>query len=371
MLCQGTGGDHGGDDTLRTTTERRVARRSAGPRPPRGRRILVVGGGQQTFDAATDPIGNGRAMSLLFAREGARVAVADRDAASAAETVDRIRGEGGRGVAIVADITDEADVVRMVARGARGPRRSRRDGAERRHRRRRARGSRASRTTAWDTTLAVNLRGPVLCCREALPRLDDGASIVFISSIAGLTAGSQLVAYDASKAALAGLMRHVALEGSRRGIRANVVCPGLVDTPLGRLASAGRTSRAATPIPFGRQATGWEIAYAVALLHVGRERVRDRADARGRQRAHGTSSVPGSAVAPREQELRADLEGSRTWHEERERIGQPIDRVEGEGDRERVLDLLARDTGGQHRAHVVRIHRVLARQLAQHAQRRP
>jgi NAD(P)-dependent dehydrogenase (short-subunit alcohol dehydrogenase family) len=121
-------------------------------------------------------------------------------------------------------------------------------------------------TAAWDATLAANLRGPVLCCREALPRLDDGASIVFISSIAGLTAGSQLVAYDASKAALAGLMRHVALEGSRRGIRANVVCPGLVDTPLGRAASAGRASRAATPIPFGRQATGWEIAYAVLFF---------------------------------------------------------------------------------------------------------
>ena len=56
----------------------------------RGRKVLVVGGGQRTFDAATDPIGNGRAMSILFAREGARVAVADLNAASAAETVARI-----------------------------------------------------------------------------------------------------------------------------------------------------------------------------------------------------------------------------------------------------------------------------------------
>src|SRR5207253_1922090 len=118
----------------------------------------------------------------------------------------------------------------------------------------------------WDQTLAVNLRGPMLCCREGLPRLADGASIVFVSSIAGLRAGSQLVSYDASKAALGGLMRHVALEGSRRGIRANVVCPGLVDTPLGRIASAGRPSRTSTPIPFGRQATGWEIAYAVLFF---------------------------------------------------------------------------------------------------------
>jgi len=231
----------------------------------RGRRILVVGGGQQTFDAATDPIGNGRAMSMLFAREGARVGVADRDAASATATVDRIRGEGGEAMPIVADITDEAQVARMVTEAHSGL--GGLDGMVLNV----GIGVGALRlagvsTAAWDATLAANLRGPVLCCREAVPKLDDGASIVFISSIAGLTAGSQLVAYDASKAALAGLMRHVALEGSRRGIRANVVCPGLVDTPLGRRASAGRTSRAATPIPFGRQATGWEIAYAVLFF---------------------------------------------------------------------------------------------------------
>lgn len=61
-------------------------------------------------------------------------------------------------------------------------------------------------------------------------------------------------------------MRHVALEGSRRGIRANIVAPGLVDTPLGRLATQGRPSRGRTPVPFGRQATGWEIAYAALFL---------------------------------------------------------------------------------------------------------
>ena len=66
--------------------------------------------------------------------------------------------------------------------------------------------------------------------------------------------------------ALGGLMRHVALEGSRRGIRANIVAPGLVDTPLGRLATQGRPSRGRTPVPFGRQATGWEIANAALFL---------------------------------------------------------------------------------------------------------
>jgi len=75
-----------------------------------GRRILVVGGGQRTFDAATDPVGNGRAMSLLFAKEGAHVAVADVNRASADDTVARITGEGGRAFSIEADIAREADV---------------------------------------------------------------------------------------------------------------------------------------------------------------------------------------------------------------------------------------------------------------------
>jgi NAD(P)-dependent dehydrogenase (short-subunit alcohol dehydrogenase family) len=230
-----------------------------------GRRILVVGGGQRTFDAATDPVGNGRAMSILFAREGARVAVADRSAESATDTVERICGESGYALAIEADTTREADIARMIAEahagmgGLDGMVLNVGIGVG-------AIGLAGVKQDEWDLTLATNLRGAVLCCREAFPMLENGSSIVFISSIAGLKAGSQLVAYDASKAALAGLMRHVALEGSRRGIRANVVCPGLVDTPLGRLASAGRESRGRTPIPFGRQATCWEVAYAVLFF---------------------------------------------------------------------------------------------------------
>lgn len=237
----------------------------------KGRRILVVGGGQRTVDAATDPIGNGRAMSILFAREGASVAVADMNLPAAEGTVARIAAEGGTAMAIEADISKPGDVARMVEDaatrlggldglvlnvgvgvGALGL-----DGAT---------------PEDWDKTLAINLRGPMLTCRAALPKLADGASIVFISSIAGLVAGSRLPAYDASKAALGGLMRHVALEGARRGIRANIVAPGLVDTPLGRLATRGRPSRGRAPTPFGRQATGWEIAYA-ALFFISDESV--------------------------------------------------------------------------------------------------
>jgi NAD(P)-dependent dehydrogenase (short-subunit alcohol dehydrogenase family) len=254
---------------------RELSAESAGEAPGRGRlkgrRILVVGGGQQTFDAATDPVGNGRAMSLLFAREGAHVAVADVNRASADDTVTRIEAEGGNAFSIEADIAHEGNVVRMIDEavdslggldgmvlnvgiglGALGL-----DGVD---------------LKQWNDTFAVNLTGPMLCCRKALKHLADGSSIVFISSIAALRSGSRLIAYDTSKAALGGLMRNVAREGARRGIRANSICPGLVDTPLGRHTSAGRPSRSASGAPFGRMATGWEIAYA-ALFFIAEESV--------------------------------------------------------------------------------------------------
>ena len=118
----------------------------------------------------------------------------------------------------------------------------------------------------WDVTLTVNLRSHFLLAKESLPVLPEGGAIVFIGSVAGLQPGSRLPAYDASKAGLVGLCRHVALEGARRGVRANLVAPGLIDTPLGRNASRGRPSRERTPVPLGRQGTAWEVASAVGFL---------------------------------------------------------------------------------------------------------
>ena len=96
--------------------------------------------------------------------------------------------------------------------------------------------------------------------------MTEGGAIVFVSSIAGLRPGTRIPAYDTSKAALAGLSRHVALEGSRAGVRANIVAPGLIDTPLGRRATEGRPSRGRTPVPLGRQGTAWEVAAPVVFL---------------------------------------------------------------------------------------------------------
>jgi NAD(P)-dependent dehydrogenase (short-subunit alcohol dehydrogenase family) len=238
---------------------------SAGRGRLQGRRLLVVGGGQTDIGEPDTPIGNGRAISVLFAREGAAVAVADRDETSAAATVSLIEKENGQAFAIGADVTKDADVVRMIDEavsglggvdglvlnvgiGAGGP------------------WLEGTTRESWDKVFAVNLTSHMLTVKAALPKLGDGASIVFISSIAGLTAGSRLPAYDASKSALFGLCRHVAFEGARRGIRANVIAPGLMDTSIGRLATRGRPNRATTNIPLGRQGTGWETAYAALFL---------------------------------------------------------------------------------------------------------
>ena len=113
---------------------------------------------------------------------------------------------------------------------------------------------------------AVNLRSHFLLAQAAVPSLPEGGAIVFVSSVAGLRPGSRLPAYDASKAGIVGLCRHVALEAGRRGVRANVVAPGLIDTPLGRVATEGRPSRDKTPVPLGRQGTAWEVAAAVVFL---------------------------------------------------------------------------------------------------------
>ncbi len=236
-----------------------------------GRRVLVVGAGTQPSDDPDAPLGNGRAIAVRAAAEGATVLCADRSASSAEETAALIEAEGGTATVLVADVSTEDGCTGLIAEavGAEGE-----DGAHRpldgivlnvgigRG------GGGLAGTTAedWDVTFSVNVRSHFLLAREAMAHLSEGAALVFISSVAGLKPGSRLPAYDSSKAALGGLCRHVALEGARRGVRANVVAPGLIDTPLGRWASRGRASRERTPVPLGRQGTAWEVAAATVFL---------------------------------------------------------------------------------------------------------
>jgi len=235
------------------------------------RTILVVGAGTQSSDDSDAPIGNGRAIAVLAAQDGAHVVCADRDRSAAEHTATLIERDGGGATVVVGDVTSADDCAAIVARAseasraAGGPDR-RLDGVVVNVGIGRGAGMSGTTSDDWDATMAVNLRGHFLVARAALEVMGEGGSIVFIGSVAGLQAGSRLPAYDASKAGLIGLARHVALEGARRGVRANVVAPGLIDTPLGRLASRGRPSRARTPVPLGRQGTAWEVGAVVVFL---------------------------------------------------------------------------------------------------------
>lgn len=229
-----------------------------------GRRIVVVGAGTRITDDPEAPIGNGRAIAVLAAREGASVACVDvnRDAAEA--TASLISDEGGKAAVIAADVSDAGACAALVddAVAALGGI----DGIVLNVGIGAGVGLTGTTVEDWDLVANVNLRAHFLVCQAAKPHLGEGSSIVFISSVAGLNPGSRIPVYDTTKAALLGLSRHVAAEMAGRGVRANVVCPGLIDTPLGRVASGGRPSRDRTPVPLKRQGTAWEVAAPVIFL---------------------------------------------------------------------------------------------------------
>ena len=229
-----------------------------------GRRVLVVGAGTRSSPDPNAPPGNGRAISVLAAREGASVACLDVDEGAARTTAELVEAEGGHAAVLVGDVSDPRAASSCIADASESL--GGLDGLVLNVGI--GRGFRLTGTTAedWDAAFAVNVRAHFLAVQAAVACFESGSSIVFVSSVAGLRPGSGIPSYDASKAALSGLCRHVALESGRRGIRANIVAPGLIDTPLGRLASAGRPSRDRTPVPLGRQGTAEEVADAVVFL---------------------------------------------------------------------------------------------------------
>lgn len=230
-----------------------------------GKRIVVLGGGRQRYGEEDPPEGIGKATCVLAAREGARVAVVDRDPDAAAESAGDVREAGGEALALTADCAEEdslgaalADAMAafggidgLVANVGIGA------GAD----------FEGTSTRAWDIVMKVNVRSPFLACKLGLPLLADGGSIVLVSSVAATyVAGTRMPAYTASKAALSGLVRHAAKEGAPRGIRANVIAPGLIDTPLGRSASRADENRESVGIPMGRQGTAAEIAETIVFM---------------------------------------------------------------------------------------------------------
>lgn len=229
-----------------------------------GRRVVVVGAGQRPSPAGESvPVGNGRAIALLAAREGAAVACIDSVAAAAEGTVALIAGEGGSAFAETADVREVATIAPLLARCAQRLRGL--DGLVLNVGI--SRGLPLDRITAetWDDEFAVNLRSHMLFAQAALPLMADGGSIVLMSSLAALRNQSRNPAYEASKAAQVSLARAIAVAGEPKAIRCNAVLPGLMDTPMGRDATRRRPSRAAA-VPFGRQGTGWEVGHACIFL---------------------------------------------------------------------------------------------------------
>src|SRR5204863_5108160 len=222
-----------------------------------GRRIIVVGAGQRTIIDEAPPIGNGRAMAVLFAREGAHVACIDVSKDAADNTVAQITSEGGKAFTDVVDVSAIAAIGPAIARCAKQL--GGLDGLALNVGISCGLSLPKMTAEAWDRDYAVNVRSHMLFAQKALEVMSPGGAITLTSSMASQRANGRNPAYESSKAAQIALGRAIARAGEDKGIRCNVIAPGFMDTPMGRDASRRRADRAVT-VPFGRQGTGWEVA---------------------------------------------------------------------------------------------------------------
>lgn len=232
---------------------------------------IVMGGGQ----TAGDTIGNGRATAILFAREGAKVLVVDRRLDSARDTVDMIASEGGSAVAIKADATSDSACAELVKNCLDSHGR-----VDILHNNVGIGGSDAGpahiEEESWDHILAVNLKSVVFPCKAVLPSMREQRSgaIINISSIAAVCS-TGIVAYKTSKAGINAYTQSLAIGNAKYGIRANVIMPGLMETPMaieGISKGLGidkqeliKTRNAQVPLG-GKMGTAWDVAHAALFL---------------------------------------------------------------------------------------------------------
>lgn len=235
-----------------------------------GKAAIVVGAGQQPGDT----IGNGRAIALLFAREGAEVLCVDREIERAEAVAAEIVAGGGSAFALAADVVTDAEAI-VAAALARWGRIDvlvnnvgighHNDGPAQR-----------CPDDIFDTVFAVNFTGARRLIRAALEpmRAAGQGAIVNISSLASI-AGSNMIAYEISKAALNRLTTATAQGSASKGVRCNAVLPGLIDTPMGLGGTAARDGRSLDEqravrnamIPLkGGMGSAWDVANAALFL---------------------------------------------------------------------------------------------------------
>jgi NAD(P)-dependent dehydrogenase (short-subunit alcohol dehydrogenase family) len=231
---------------------------------------IVVGAGQTPGEG----IGNGRATAILFAREGATVLLVDRNLVSAQETEKMIKAEGGICSVLRADVLVETDcrgiaetcmeryqridVLQNVVGAGTGDR-----------------GPTSLTEEAWDFLMDINLKSVFFTCKYVLPHMRErrAGSIVNVSSGAAVSVG--YVGYKVSKAGANAFTHSIAMSNASFGVRANVVMPGLLDTPMameGHSAARGvdkatlRQQRDALVPLNNKQGTAWDTAYASLFL---------------------------------------------------------------------------------------------------------
>ena len=231
---------------------------------------IVTGAGQTPGET----IGNGRATSILFAREGAQVMLVDQREDSAQETLSKLEAEGGKGVVFPADVTQEDECAAAsracleqfgridilhnnVGIGGSGVGATRLD------------------ETDWQRVIDVNLTSMFLTCKYVLPvmREQKSGSIINISSVASVAAVSML-AYKVSKAGVNALTQQIAISNAKFGIRSNAILPGLINTPM---AIEGISRARGIPremlieerdqsVPLGQMGSAWDVAQAALFL---------------------------------------------------------------------------------------------------------
>jgi NAD(P)-dependent dehydrogenase (short-subunit alcohol dehydrogenase family) len=232
---------------------------------------LIVGAGQTPGET----IGNGRATAVTFAREGAVLVLADRDADSVAATAELCREAGADVTIVVADIATADGPDRVVAATLEAHGRldilhnnvgiGAGDGPPHR-----------LEDDAYDRIMDVNLRALWRTCRAAVPALRSTGhgAIVNVSSLASIAAAGNLTAYKLSKAGVNALTQNLALTNAKHGVRANAILPGFIDTPMAVDAQARAlemdrddvAAARARMVPLGRQGTAWDVANAALFL---------------------------------------------------------------------------------------------------------